>query len=327
MTVQWTRCATWVATGITATLLAACGSSTVDSAISPQRVVAFGDGNADLGQVSGRTYTVTAPDIYANWTSQIALGYGKTLTSVSAGGLSYAQGNARVTTSPDAAGNASTPTVQQQITNFLASNQFDGDDLVLVSAGLSDVVVQAQAVLTNGLSRDTALANARTAGVELARQVNRMINAGAKYVAVAGAYTIGKGPWGVALNNAGVSDAEGFLNQLSSKFNEGFKVEGVNLGLTGDKVLYVDFEEYVNYIYNTPAAFSVGNTNTTVCNSVDTGNGIGTGTNQINSALCSKDTVIDSNYDQYLFADRVYLTPNVHRQFGNWAYDQIRSRW
>ena len=35
----------------------------------------------------------------------------------------YAQGNARISAKPDAAGEATTPTITEQVTNFLAANK------------------------------------------------------------------------------------------------------------------------------------------------------------------------------------------------------------
>ena len=29
----------------------------------------------------------------------------------------------------------------------------------------------------------------------------------------------------------------------------------------------------------------------------------------------------------FMFADKVYLSPSAHRQFGNYAYDKLRARW
>ena len=62
-------------------------------------VIAFGDGFSDVGQ-KGSRYTVNNGSVN-NWTLQLASHYQKTLTPVSSGGLSYAQGNARISAQPD----------------------------------------------------------------------------------------------------------------------------------------------------------------------------------------------------------------------------------
>jgi phospholipase/lecithinase/hemolysin len=65
-----------------------------------------------------------------------------------------------------------------------------------------------------------------------------------------------------------------------------------------------------------------------VCTSVDAGAGIGTGNAQINSALCNTNTIVAGvDYNRYVFADRVYPTPQAHRLFGEYAYNRVRARW
>ena len=144
MAANWMR-RSFVAAACAATaLLAACGSSSIDSAIAPTRIIAFGDAMADVGQ-KGSGYTVNDGSLF-NWTQQLASHYGLVLKPVSAGGTSYAQGNARISATPDAAGNAGTPTVKQQIDQFLANPQFKADDVILISAGASDIIAGMAAV-------------------------------------------------------------------------------------------------------------------------------------------------------------------------------------
>jgi outer membrane lipase/esterase len=49
---------------------------------------------------------------------------------------------------------------------------------------------------------------------------------------------------------------------------------------------------------------------------------------QINSALCNTNTIVSGvDYNRYVFADRVYPTPQAHRLFGEYAYNRVRARW
>ena len=169
MAANWMRRTFVAAACASAALLAACGSSSTESAISPQRFIAFGDGLADVGQ-KGSSYTINDGSIN-NWMLRISSNYGGTLKPVSAGGLSYAQGNARVTATPDAAGNAATPTVTQQIDQFLAANKFADTDLVMLSAGGSDIIAGMAAVQAGTLTEEQYVAAAGKAGQELAAQV------------------------------------------------------------------------------------------------------------------------------------------------------------
>ena len=318
MAANWMRRTVMVAACASAALLAACGSSTTDSAINPTRFIAFGDANADVGQ-NGSRYTVNDASI-GNWTRQVAAKYDKPLTAVSAGGTSYAVGNARIKTKPDAAGNTSTPTVSDQIGTFLAGGgSFGASDVVFMSGGVSDLIASTAAVQAATLTDAAMLVAARQAGEDMAAQVKRLVNAGAKYVVVTGTYDLGKTPWAKAIGR------ESLLSNASSRFNEGLLVGIVDLGAN---VLYVDSAYYVNLYTSSPGGFGFENATDAVCTSVDATNGIGIGAGQVNSLLCNTSTLrAGANQDKYTFADAVYMTPSAQRQFGIYAYDRLRARW
>ena len=317
MAANWMRRSLMVAACASAALLAACGSSTTESAISPQRMIAFGDGMSDVGQ-KGTRYTVNDGSVN-NWTLQVASGYGKTLTASSAGGKSYAAGNARIVAKPDAAGSNTTLTVKEQIDSFLASNTFTGDDLVMINGGISDVIANMAAVNAGTMTTEQMITASRQAGTDFAAQIRRLVNAGAKYVVVAGTYDLSKTPWATDIGRTTV------LNSASSAFNEGLLVGIVDLGAN---VLYVDLAYYVNLYTSSPSAYGFENATKAVCTSVDATDGIGIGAGKVNSALCTTSTLLaGANQDKYAFADSVYLTPSAQRQFGTYAYDRLRSRW
>ena len=317
MAANWMRRTVLVAACVSAALLAACGSSTTESAITPTRFIAFGDANSDVGQ-NGSRYTVNDGSVN-NWTSELVAKYGKSLTAASAGGNSYAVGNARVSAKPDAAGNASTPTIAEQIGTFLASGTFGGSDVVLLSGGVSDVIAGMAAVQAGTLTEAAMLDAARQSGEELAAQVRRLVNAGAKYVVVTGTYNLSETPWATTIGRTNL------LSDASRRFNDGLKVGIVDLGAN---VLYVDFEYYVNLYTNVPGNYGFSNATSPVCTSVDASNGIGIGAGQVNSALCNASTLVaGGSANSYVFADPVYLAPSAHRQFGVYAYDRLRARW
>ena len=76
MAANWMRRTVMVAACASAALLAACGSSTTESAITPQRFIAFGDAMSDVGQ-NGSRYTVNDGSVN-NWTLQVVANYGWT---------------------------------------------------------------------------------------------------------------------------------------------------------------------------------------------------------------------------------------------------------
>ena len=318
MSRNWLHRALLAAACVSSALLAACGSGTIESRLQPARVISFGDGFSDVGQ-TGTRYTVNDGS-NGVWASQVSGSFGRALAPVSAGGKSYAAGNARVNTKPDAAGNTATLTVKEQVDTFLAADTLGATDLVLVQGGVSDVVAEAAKVSAGTQTSDQALANVQQAGRDLATQVRRLVQtAGGRFVVVAGTYNLRRSPWAA---QAGLT---GTLDTLSAKFNEELLIAIVDLGAN---VLYVDAALHYNLVTAVPANYSLSNAVAEVCNTIDPGPGIGTGAGQVNSALCNQGTIAGGvNYNTFVFADRVYPTPQAHRLFGDYAYTRIRARW
>lgn len=316
MAANWMRRSFLIAACASAALVAACGSSTTESALTPDRIVTFGDGFTDIGQ-NGARYTVNDGSIN-NWTLQIASNYGSTITPAASGGMAYAQGNARVTATTDAAG-GSAPSITQQVTKFLAANTLGDSNLVLMNGGISDIVSGMNAVNAGTMTSDQFLAAASTAGKEMAAQVRRLSDAGAKHVVVTGTYDLGKSPWAVALGQ------QSLLSSASTRFNQALLVSIEDLGKT---VLYVDLEYYANLFIGSPSGYNFTDKDNPVCTSVAAGNDIGIGTGQVSSLRCNTSTLVSgADQNRYVFADRIYMAPSAHRQFGTYAYDRLRARW
>ncbi len=306
-----------VAACASAALLSACGSSTVDSQVTPARFIAFGDGFADVGQ-SGSKYTVNDGSVN-NWVVQMAGVYNKSITPSASGGLGYARANVRVVAKPDLVGSSTSLTVKEQIDAFLASNALANDDIVVVNAGASDIVAEMKALNAGSITQDQFTANVKQAGQDLATQVRRLVTAGGKHVVVVGPYNLGNSPWAIALDQRSV------LTEATTAFNQAMLVAINDLGAN---VLYIDATYYYNLVVGTPAGYSMTNVVNVVCTSVDAGVGIGVGANEVNSSLCTTSTILSgATYDAYLYADKLYLTPNANRLFGSYAYDKLRNRW
>ncbi|TFY97853.1 SGNH/GDSL hydrolase family protein [Ramlibacter rhizophilus] len=299
-------------------LLAACGGGEVESQLQPRRLVVFGDGFADLGQ-GGSRYTINDGTVN-NWTAQLAQRYGLSLAPSSAGGTSYATGNARVVAEPDAAGSTATPTVAEQIDAFFAGGgSFAENDLVVVAAGIADIVAEVGQTQAGAQTAAQAQADIAAAGTALGNQVRRLVNAGARHVTVVGPYNLGRTPWAIATNQ------KALLESYTTRFNDSLLISIVDLGA---RVLYVDAALYYNLVTAGPGGYGLSNVTEAACTSVDPGPGIGIGAGQVNSALCTPDTVrsgIDRN--AWFFADAIYPSPAAQRLFGDYAYDRIRARW
>jgi outer membrane lipase/esterase len=315
MATQWLRRAVLLAASASALLLAACGGGSIASQFSPDRVIAFGDAMADVGNTGSR-YTVN--DGSPIWTQYVAREFDRDLTPSTSGGLSYATGNARVVAKPDAAGNPATPTVKEQIDAFQASNSFTTNDLVLLNAGTADVIAEGQAVISGAQTETQMLDNLTAAAQAFADQARRVVSGGATHVAVVGATNLGRTPWAVQTGR------ESLLEGASRRFNQQLLISLVDLGAN---VLYVDAELQFNLYVSDRGTYSLDNVTDPVCTTVDPGPGIGTGNGQVNSRLCTPATVGSAEYNKYLFADRVYPTPRGHELFGDYARTRIRDRW
>ena len=318
MTSIWLRRGLLLAAASLATVLAGCGAGTVFSALLPSRFIVFGDAFNDVGQ-GGAKYTVN--DGSANtWVDQVASNYGKTVSANSAGGLGYARGNARVTLKPDAAGATATLTVREQIDTFMAAGgKFAADDVVVVNGGISDLVVQGQALSAGSISSAELVARAAQAGVDMGTQVRRLVGAGATHVVVTGVYDLSKSPWASAIGQVSA------LSTASIQFNTSLLTSIVDLGAN---VLYIDSAYYLNLLANLPASYGLSNSTSAACNSVDAGPGIGIGAGQVNSALCNTSTIVGGvDYKTVMFADNLYLTPVANRLFGDYAAARMRTRW
>ncbi len=189
----------------------------------------------------------------------------------------------------------------------------------MINGGSSDLIVAMQAVIAGSMTADAMLAAATQTGVDLGAQVRRLVNAGAKHVLFASAYDLSKTPWAATI------DQKDLLYKATRALNDSLKVSIVDLGAN---VLYLDTEYYVNLYVNSPGSFSFSVTDKPVCTSIDPANGIGIGTNQVNSLLCTSATLVaGADPLQYVFADPIYLTPSAHLQLGDYAYDQLTLRW
>lgn len=329
MTANWLRRIVMLAVCASAALLAGCGSS-VESSLKPTRIITFGDAFNDVGNTaSGNKYTVNDGSIN-NWTQQVAADYGGvTIAPSNSGGLGYAQGNARITLTPDAAGSTATKTVTQQIDTFLASHSFQPNDLVIINGGISDIVVQWEAMAAGSQTAAQMNANITQAANDLGVQVRRLVNAGAQHVMVVGPYDLSVSPWATTLGQ-GQTPGQGHqstaLSNTTVLFNDTLLL---NIAGLGANVLYVDAAFYFNLVAFSPASYAPLVTGTAAaCTSVDAGPGIGIGAGQVNSSLCTPSTIASGvNYTTYLFADPLYFAPSAQRLFGDNAYSKITQRF
>ncbi|MES2424904.1 MAG: SGNH/GDSL hydrolase family protein [Pseudomonadota bacterium] len=299
-------------------VLASCGGGDVVGAITPSRIVAFGDAFSDVGQ-SGNKYTVNDGSIN-NWTQQVAQRYGVPLASQASGGNSLAQGNVRVLVEPDATGSSTTRTVKEQVDAFLGAGSFAAGDLVFIGGGFSDIIAETVNTALTDAQRE---ANVQQAGRDLAAQVRRLVAANAKQIILTGVYDLGRTPWARSMSSA----QQSAISNLSSRFNEALIVALVDLG---SSVLYIDSANYFNLLTNQPTSFNLDTSNVVACTATASGSdGIGISTGpHVSSKVCTGGTITAGvDFNRTVYADSVYPTPIAHRLFGDVAFDRIRTRF
>lgn len=190
-----------------------------------------------------------------------------------------------------AAGSATVANISAQIA---AAGTPGSNDLFVINAPMQDIFASSANATT-----------AAAAGKSLADAVRGLIASGARYVLVAGVYDLGKSPAAIALGQVAAYSA------ASLALNNAFKVNADDLG---KNLLFADLAFYVNELVRIPATYGLTNVTTPAC-SVSP------------ATACTTATLVDSNYVDYLFADDRHLTPEAHRLFGDYAYDQISRRW
>jgi outer membrane lipase/esterase len=295
----------------TLSLLAACGdSSTLNEPFMPSRIIAMGDGLNDAGQVGGLRYTVNDGSVNT-WVQQLAVNYGLTLSAQAAGGQNWARGNARVVDKPDAAGNTATLTISEQVDAFLASNSVSENDMVVLDAGISDLVFQAQALKAGSITDAQLQSNLEAAATSFARLARRLADAGAKRIVVTGVIDISNSPFAKAL---GLTDAlKSALQRASASYNNKLIIELSGLQLEG-KVLYPAIDSQFAAILASPSTYGLTNVVDAVCTTPAT--------------ACTPSTIVaGASYNSYLYADDRYLTPSAQRSLGNFVASFLKSRW
>ena len=291
-----------------AAALTACGSSSVESALEPDRFLVVGDGFSDIGQGPNGT-APTVNDGSRLWTQELANYYNKTITSANAGGYSYAQAYARVSQADITGHNATS--ITDQVTKLLAATKIGTSDVVLMSGGMADVVAEVEAA--GGVITDTTRANVKAAGTAYGKQVRRLLDAGAMHVAMTGVYNLGNSPWAKAYGDEVATQ----ITKLAVTFNDATLIEVNELW---QKVLWRDSALMYNVVYNDPETYALTDKSTAVCTVPDVYN-------------CTTSTLVaGADSQKYLWADGIHMTPRIIRMFGSRDYSeslasQLKERW
>ena len=247
----------------TLAVLSACGGggSQIDP-FHPTRIITFGDESSYIGR-DGSKYTVNGLDPVTNiescavnpiWVQSLATAFG----------LTYPQCNTNFSATPAgvmyATPGAHVADIVTQINQHFSISNFTDKDLVTVLAGQNDILDLYQQFPTQ--SEDALLAQAKTLGIALADQVNRVANAGGRVI-VSTLPDLGTTPF--ALNEQATRfdvDRAKLLTDLTSAFNIAMRLELLNDGRLIGLVL---LDESVETAVKFPSAFGLTNVTQAAC--------------------------------------------------------------
>jgi hypothetical protein len=321
-----------VSTVIAAALLASCGGESIED-FRPNRITAFGDELSvidDSGTGGGTTgngvkYTVNSSVTPYNcllnpiWIQVVASSFGMGFQQCAGTidptklGRTWAQPNATVAM------------VTAQIDAFLAApNTFNDKDLVLLMAGMHDVLdlyLQYNPA-TPDASRDALAAQARQRGLDLGAQVVRMTNLGAKVV-VSVLPNVSYTPYAQAegLNFPNTTNQwtrPYVLSTLTTAFNNGLqsKMQEVKGGGRSAGLVLADA------LFSNPTGAGFTDGTTMVCVNRSTWNPSPAALPDPTPLLTCNETaasVEPDAYTTYLWADSLRYTPAGHGLLGSAA--------
>jgi len=291
-----------VATCVFALGLASCGGGTAQvEAFVPLRLITLGD-DMSAFTAEGKKYAVngfaadgTTPDCNAQpiWTQVVAKAYGFGFAECPVGtGEQKARSRAFA--------GARVADLKAQV----AAGGFADKDLVTVMIGTNDIRdLYLQSKSASAPSKEALLEAARERGIEIARQVNALVDLGAKVI-VATIPDVGLSPWGIAQGPEGAA----LLKELTAALNGRIRVNILNDGRFVGLVLGDELSQTAARV---PAAYSLTDATTAACT--------------VAPPACTTATLAaNATADGWLWADTTWLATGGHRQLGSLAEARAR---
>ncbi len=235
------------------------------------------------------------------------------------GGGAFAEGGARVS-NPIGIGYApqnliTTVPLTTQVDRLLAMKPtLDSGDLIFLWAGANDVFTQFGTISAGGATVTQGLTAIATEAGSVAIQVQRLRAAGAKFVTVALLPDLAKTPFGQLVAQSNAQGGQ-LLSAMSSTFNStamGTVPQAGAVVVDVNKLLSDVIANPVKYGFN---ATALGGT---ACGLTPTPTGP-------NDAFNSSLSCLNSNPDNYLFADGVHPSAKAHQLFGQFAYSGLQA--
>lgn len=305
-----------VAVGALATL-ASCGGGTYQvSTFQPVRMIVFGDESSRLDGPQGLKYSINGLNSSSQidctqnpiWTQTIAASYGLTFANCN-------QNAANVITALDLTTvNGTTDDLVKQVAAFQAGDTFNYNDLVVIWAGVNDIVGEYKA---NGTGDQTTLLDdMKSNGATLAATVNAIANAGAR-VLILTVPDMSYSPFAYTEQQRGDFDRAKLLSDMSTYFNLGLRSNIIN---DGSRIGLVLVDDFVRNAVRSPGSYGLIAFDNQVYGCLDT------------SPLptCTTDTLrTDPTTGEvttgFLWADPTHLGAIAQIQIGNSALSRARS--
>ena len=305
---RWRRAACGAAV-LAVTLLAGCGGGEQVRRFNASRVIAFGD-ESSLILGNGAKYSVNALvagsavlDCAANpiWVQVVANGYG----------LVFPQCNPQALPAPAsrifAANGARVADLAAQIDQQVAAGGFASGDLVTILIGANDIIDQFG--LYPGVTEAQLDANLEQLGADLATQVNRVADLGAK-VLVSTVPDLGLTPFAGTPGGANAL----LLSRLSTKFNIEMRTRIYN---DGRRIGLVQIDDYLRLVRNQAGAGVFTNMTDAVCATALP--------NCTTSTLRTDITSPAPSATYWLWADDRHLSAGGQARLGDLAFSRAQN--
>jgi len=280
--------------------LTGCGSSSKYDEFFPTRIVSAGDFLSYQGTLANAyndKLTVNDQTIN-NWVAQLAASY-------------------NIVFDPSATGLATPDATVTDLTKQLSNFKVQPGDMLVLNAGMNDILNHTNAVLKKTETPDQAIAALGTLGTSYQLFARDQLKNFA-HILILNAYDLKGSPY--AQKNAAQfatawpnytgglaqfiqDETRNFNNKIIS--NAGTYVSGQGVRLFDAEVLYLsaDFQGY---------GITTAGLTTAACPVIMAG-------------INCTDTTADPNYNTYLYADDVNVTPVAQRLLGAYAYTFLRS--
>ncbi len=295
-----------LACGVAAAVLVACGGGTsqVDPFIA-KRVLAMGDESSMLTPTGGKysvaaVYSDNTLDCTSNpiWVQSVASLYGFVFNECNPNTSSNTQAImlARLGGKAD--------DLPAQIDAQVGAGGFTNRDLVTLMLGANDVLEMYEAVANGSLTEAAAKAELALRGERLGKQVNRMVDLGARVI-VSTIIDLGLSPYAIAKG----PDAQAQITRLVAAFNGTMRVTIRNDGRYIGLVLA---DELVQGAVKLPASYTMFNVTDAAC--------------AVALPECTTGTLVDSaTAANWLWADATHIAYGAQAKLAEFAVARARN--